>query len=169
MSLVARRSGVWSTLLGGILFLYSELTFALVAYSPTGCEYTVQFPDQPELKSLYAPDIGSYQNASHYGSNYFIRSECFSISGPVDAETAYSITAKYVEINGFQNTVYEFSDDHLGYSIEARGNKTIGDTHGTFVIAAYFGERSLMVLFVGSASSAYPTEEIFSFLNSCTR
>jgi len=158
-----------TSLVFALPIMLPQPTFAQVPYSPTGCEYTVQFPGQPELKNLYTPDTGSYQNASYYGSNYFIRSECFPLTGPVDAETAYSITAKYLEANGLQNTNYEFNDDHLGYHIKARGNKTIGETYGTFVIAAYFGERSLMVLFVGSTSSVYPTDEIFSFLNSCTR
>lgn len=148
----------------------SPVISAQVEFTPTGCGYSVTFPRAPIITTIFAPQIGDYEQAnvgSDADGSYFLRAECIPL--PLGAGTAEALDLKvvlvqYAEGNGLQSVEYEFGPDSLGRYGRLRGFKTISGRRVTYGVLSYVGLRSYLTLYAGGASESYPQTEVYDFL-----
>ena len=135
-------------------------------FSPEGCDFSVNFPAQPELTTLYADNVGEWVQANYNNRSevYFLRAECIPI---VTNASALEQGAKtYAQNNGLENTAYEFGEDNIGEFVKLTGYKTVNDEATTFRVDMYAAEGNYISLYVGSPSRIYPRREMLEFFES---
>jgi hypothetical protein len=156
-----------------LLTTITLLCFSVVAdaqdqylYSPAGCTYSVSFPAQPELTTLYADNVGEWEQANYFNNaeSFFTRAECIPIE--LDTSILRQSAISYAQDNGLEKPEYEFGNDSLGAFAKIRGFKTIDGIAGTFRIYMYFDEGSYISLYAGGPSSSYPQSGISNFFSS---
>ena len=81
---------------------------------------------------------------------------------------------EYSVATGLSHPTFNYEENNLGKIGTIRAYKTLVDDNGnnvniTYFSKAYFGNSSIMILYVGCPSENYPTSSITKFLNSITK
>lgn len=157
------------------LSIFLPNTGMAFSFSPNGCEYKVEFKVQPEISSVFVPEIGSTPEAQISDNSGLMRANCIGaddleISEEIafysDKQLLLSTIQSYSEQNGLLNTSYTHERTPLGVRAGARGTKQIDGRWFTYEIVWYVSPRSVLSLVVGHLSEYYPTSAITSFLGS---
>lgn len=152
-------------------------------YRYPGNEYTVSFERKPKITNSSAPFNGTYLKAEtaelvipEFKS--FYRVECFnldkSIIENVNKEYIYNYLNEYSKYTGLSYPTFQYEETALGKIGSLRAYKTLIDDDGnerkiTYFSQTFYGEYSVMIIYVGCPSEDYPTPSISRFINSVNR
>lgn len=149
-------------------------------FSPEGSEYSVVFPARPKL-SHPSDETGMIWEKAELiliEHESVLRAEVVRFPGnpqPIFTQLLVeSAIREYAEHNGLLYTEYSYEESELGKIASVRGFKSLQDKNGreiktTYRVVMYYGDESVMSVYVGCRSFNYPTEAIFAFLNSIRR
>lgn len=146
-------------------------------------EYVVTFAKKPKVVDSSVPVNDKFLTSKIAELvipefNSFCRAECVQLDasfiGIVDKEYVYSFLNQYSTHNGLSYPNFTYEENEMGKVGSVRGYKSMEDGSGneikiTFFSRVYFGNRSVMILYVGCPSENYPTPPITKFLNSLRR
>jgi len=140
------------------------------SYRLTNCEYTVSFPATPKITQVYTPQFGNVPSANVGVKGSHLRAECLKLdsrrlNNKIIREWLWSGASKM----GLSGLSYTFKKEIYGSVGKIRGYKTVSNSPATYEMRMYVGNSSVLITYVGSLSSAYPTDEIFDFINSVRR
>ena len=153
------------------------LDFSLPAFAegnrnfrPTNCEYTVSFPTTPKITQVYTPEFGNVPTANGGIKSSLLRAECLKVdsrrlNNQIIREWLFSAASQM----GLGGLTYTFKKEVYGSVAQIRGYKKISKSPATYEIQMYVGNNSVLIIYVGSLSSVYPTDEIHNFINSVRR
>lgn len=160
-------------------FEYSEDGYVQATAEPfdfqgMGCEFLVTFPSAPSIKVYTHPQTGDYEEALWTGTNpqesTVLRTECAPVQLPIDDANAKDFLlvqlAIFAENNGLSSVEYRFNNETEGPTGYARGIKYIQERPVTYSIAVVVGERSMITLYAGGLSAAFPSSEVTPFIGS---
>ena len=152
-------------------------------YQYPGNEYSVSFERKPKITNSSAPFNGTFLKAEtaelvipEYKS--FYRTECFnlakSIIRNINKEYIYNYLNKYSKYTGLSYPTFQYEETTLGKIGSLRAYKTLTDGDGnkreiTYFAQTFYGEHSVMIIYVGCPSEDYPTPSISKFINSVKR
>jgi hypothetical protein len=139
-------------------------------FRPINCEYTVRFPTAPKITQVYTQQFGNIPTANGGIKNSLLRAECLMIDNSrlnkkIIKEWLISAASKM----GLSGLSYTFKRETYGSVAQIRGYKTISNSPATYEIQMYVGVNSILIIYVGSLSSVYPTNEIHEFISSVRR
>lgn len=145
--------------------IFTEFANAETNINIPNCDYLITFPGKPSLNDLFLSENITYKQAVYFGDEFFLKAECipFQIIGQ---EQIKNIMFKFGSADGLNNMQLKFGFDKTGEWIKLRGYKEIGSDPATYEIKAYYGLKSLLVMYAGTISDKYPTDEIAKFLSS---
>ena len=145
-----------------------------------GCEFSVEFPDKPTIKTYTSPQIGDYEEALWTSQvpedSTALRTECIPIPALSEKLTSTNgkqflldLLSKFAHDNGLSAVEYRYALKKIGPTGMARGIKTIQGVPVTFQIVVVGGNSSLITLYAGGRSATFPQREISPFLSSVQR
>ena len=149
-------------------------------YLAKGCEFSVEFPSKPTVKTYTHPNVGDYEEALWISQvpedSTALRTECINI--PSFSEKVLSRDPKefllnqlsiYSHNNGLTSVEYQYSMEPYGPRGIVRGIKHIQGVPVTYQIVIVAGNTSLISLYAGGKSASFPQQEISSFISSIRR
>lgn len=152
---------------GGILFLALALftvmglvasTRAATVYKPAGCDMSVTFPSEPDVRKMETEGI-SYEQARWTGTTTMLRAECFGVPVAISREEMAARLNLQAIVDGLQNSSITHNPDY----VELRGHKNVGGVPATYVARFYRGPASVLASAVASPSADFPTTDMAAF------
>lgn len=145
-----------------------------VSFSPVGCEYKVTFPNRPEIKDIYVPEVGfSSPEAELIDEQvgYFLRAFCVPITKEVDKKNMLlKKLTSYSAQNGLVSAGIKTNNTNKGVFARLRGSKKIQNTIWfTYEFDCYAGLTSLICVTAGGPATIYPNNEVLKFQDSIRR
>jgi len=135
-------------------------------------EFVVTFPAKPKLKKISAKGV-SGTSAKLVLADEIIKADVTEISEAVSAkierfsETELASAARnHGRDNGYEDLTVTTDKTDIGRYARMQGYKTISDVRVMYEAHFYYGKRQVLILYVISESSEYPTKAISKFLNS---
>lgn len=163
--------------------LEQEENYKSFIYQYPGNEYSVSFERKPKITNSSAPFNGTFLKAEtaelvipEYKS--FYRAECFNLAKSsirnVNKEYIYNYLNEYSKYTGLSYPTFQYEETALGKIGSLRAYKTLTDDDGnkrkiTYFSQTFYGEHSVMIIYVGCPSEDYPTPSISKFINSVSR
>mgnify|MGYP003652651813 CR=1 FL=1 len=148
--------------------------YSTIIHHAKNCEFTVAFPDKPEIKIYTHPKIGDYEEALWVSSvakdSTILRTECIPVELNIDNSNAKEFLLEQLAIftknNGLSSVEYRYSFEPQGPTGYARGIKYIEEKPVTYLVAMVTGNNSLVTLYAGGLSATFPQSEIYPFMDS---
>lgn len=163
--------------------LEQEEDYKSFIYRYSGNEYSVSFERKPKITNSSAPFNGTFlkfETAELVIPEYksFFRAECFNLDKGsirnVNKEYIYNYLNEYSKYTGLSYPTFQYEETALGKIGSLRAYKTLIDDDGnerkiTYFSQTFYGEHSVMIIYVGCPSEDYPTSSISRFINSVNR
>lgn len=152
-------------------------------YHLQGNEFTITFENKPRLTKSSVPFNGKYltsEIAETYiqESRSMCKTECFNVDKSfmlnINENYIYNYLRDYSVYNGLSYPTFQYEESSLGKVGSVRAYKTLTDDNGdkinvTYFSKQFFGEHSVMIIYVGCPSEDYPSTAITKFIDSVVR
>ncbi|MEQ1845273.1 MAG: hypothetical protein ABL983_06805 [Nitrospira sp.] len=150
-------------------------------FAPANSDFAVTFSARPTIEEFegIATDGGRLKGtrAELRAQDSFQRVEVVSMPrGFSEGETKESVISKlrdYAIHNGITAPEFKYEVTTLGKRASMRGTKILDDSEKpravTYENVTYFGDTSIVSLYVGAPSESYPTTRVLQFLKSVTK
>lgn len=165
ISLIRLLGALWAASV-----LLSSISYAApTRFSPSGCDFSVVFPEQPNITMMSAegltiPEAQLQINGSVLKANCLVGPNLFAS----DEQLLKSTVLEYLIKNGMQNSEANVTATGFGLVAEGRGFKRIQGNWATYATKWYAAPNSVLTILGASLSAEYPTQEIADLLNSVT-
>lgn len=152
-----------------------------VIFAPAASDFAVTFSAQPTIEEFDSVTTDGVMlkgtRAELRAIDSFQRVEVVPMSkGFGEKETRESAISKlrdYAKHNGLTAPEFKWESTTVGRKASVRGTKVLEDAGKqrpvTFEAVFYYGETSLLCLYVGGPSESYPPTRVVKFLNSVTK
>ena len=148
-------------------------------FNPPGCEYTIEFPNTPQLfdvqKAMAAGSttpLSGAKLALHDG-NVLLQAECVneeqSDLSQINDESMQGFMEFIASDVGLSRSSFKLESSGLGLVGEITGFKDSEQGSITMRIINYIGSRSIFTVYLVSYSKIFPTSEILTFSNTVER
>ena len=148
----------------GILIVVAKTTYAGMNINLPNCDYQITFPGKPSINDLFISENTAYKQAEYLKDEIVLRAECIPFKP--NQEQLKKLMFKFGSSDGLNNMQLMSGFDNTGKWLKLRGYKKLGAAYATYEIKAYYGLNSLLVIYAGTLSEKYPTDEIAQFISS---
>jgi hypothetical protein len=143
--------------------IFSKIANAETNINIPNCDYLITFPGKPSLNDLFLSENIVYKQAEYYGDEFYLKAECIPFR-VIGKEQLKNLMFNFGRADGLNNMQLKSGFDKTGEWLKLRGYKKIGNDPVTYEIKAYYSSNSLIVMYAGTLSNKYPTNEIGKFL-----
>ena len=149
---------------------------ATFVFGPSNCIYSVTFPEEPEIKTIYSAKLINSQQAQLIRKNHVLRATCMEFQDIVNFESVnrdwfIKTALDFAEQEGMINPLVEHEHKHeLGKIITTiRGSKNTQGLSFKFKYKMHYSGKVRFTVLGGGLTSGYPQSEILPFLDSVER
>lgn len=138
------------------------------AFRPKPCDFVVQFPTTPDVRTMYPEKAASFEIAEvTTASGEMLRAECVPHEeGALDEAMLRLLARRFAAEQGLRSPEISIGSSTLGRKVMLRGSKTLIGVPATFQVECIDGKSSLMCLTTAGQTQTYPSRAVMTFKQS---